>query len=87
MYMRLMKMTTTIPESIEIILTIIDLQLVTMSIAIIVVVEIILSFSQTPTKAVRVPGPYLLNNQNYIVQRKREKLLRFFLPLFRERKM
>ena len=62
MYMRLMKMTTTIPESIEIILTIIDLQLVTMSIAIIVVVEIILSFRHTPTKVVRVSGPYL--NQN-----------------------
>ena len=70
MYMRLMKMTTTIPESIEIILTIIDLHLRKISIAILVVIEIILSFSHTPTKAVRVPGPYLLNNQNYIEQKK-----------------
>ena len=51
MYMRLMKMTTTIPESIEIILAIIELHLrKKVSIAILVVIEIILSTTVTPQK-------------------------------------
>ena len=51
MYMRLMKMTTTIPESIEIILAIIELHLrKKVSIAILVVIEIILSTTVPPKK-------------------------------------
>ena len=46
MYMRLMKMTTTIPVSIEIILAMTDLHLRKMSIAIIEVLVIILSITR-----------------------------------------